>query len=332
LQEAGTGAHAFITQWNVTQDSDIGGLERVPVGLKRELSLLFSAIAGQESSFLSDLHRHVFASGSPLEIAYPHTMVKNCPKYSSVLKGAGAKLYANAAGHFVEAGSGFGFGFQVYCGCRLLLTTGGGFGSGMTVSQTIGVAPVMGGLGGGGGVQMFKDGAQDAGAKDLPTLNAGGGGGGSLLGCAGSTDFGQLYPVSGMSEAAEMLMAPQVQSCAKEDLSIVGGGGGGMGFTVTGKESAKEWVAAYGGGLNLKFMSANAEANDAKCGGKLLHGSAANQNSGNYTQISNATAGCRAHCKSKSAGLAELWKCTCPCTRAAFQALNLTFASKMICK
>merc|ERR1711907_872518 len=44
LQAAGTGAHAFITQWNVTQDSDIGGLERVPVGLKRELSLLFSAI------------------------------------------------------------------------------------------------------------------------------------------------------------------------------------------------------------------------------------------------------------------------------------------------
>ena len=154
----------------------------------------------------------------------------------------------------MEAGSGFGFGFQVYCGCKLLYTTGGGFGSGMTVSGKAGVAPVMGGLGGGGGVQMFKDGAEDAGKEDKPVLNVGGGGGGDLDGCGGSTDFGQLFPHSSMEEAKDVLIAPQVQACPPEKLSMVGGGGGGMGFTVTGKDEAqKEWVAAYGGGLNLKF-------------------------------------------------------------------------------
>ena len=95
--------------------------------------------------------------------------------------------------------------------------------------------------------------------------------------------------------------------------------------------TTKESVAAYGGGLDLKFMSAHAMANDRKCGGKLLHGSAAKQDAGNYTAIANATGHCRAKCSSNK-DLASLWKCTCPCTQAAFQALNLTFAAKMVCK
>ena len=333
-QAAGSGIPALVTEWNITQDSDVGGLHLLSSGLKKELSSLFNDIAGQESSYLTHLHHHVFGSASPLEVSHAHSVVHNCGKYASVLKESGSRLLKEAdPSHLVEAGSGFGFGFQVYCGCKLLYTTGGGFGSGMTVSGKAGVAPVMGGLGGGGGVQMFKDGAEDAGKEDKPVLNVGGGGGGDLDGCGGSTDFGQLFPHSSMEEAKDVLIAPQVQACPPEKLSMVGGGGGGMGFTVTGKDEAqKEWVAAYGGGLNLKFMSANALANDAKCGGKLLHGSAAKQDSGNYTAISNATSHCRAECKSKSDDLASLWKCTCPCTQNAFQALNLTFATKMVCK
>ena len=129
-------------------------------------------------------------------------------------------------------------------------------------------------------------------------------------------------------------MSPQVKSCPPGKLSVVGGGGGGMGFTVTTKSSpdAKETVAAYGGGLDLKFMSANAAVNDKTCGGKLLHGSAAKQDAGNYTAISNATAHCRAECTRKNQDLASLWRCTCPCTQGAFRALNLTFATKMVCK
>ena len=136
-----------------------------------------------------------------------------------------------------------------------------------------------------------------------------------------------------MDEAKKSFVAPQVRNCPAGKLSVVGGGGGGIGFTVTAAATAttKESIAAYGGGLDLKFMSAHAMANDRKCGGKLLHGSAAKQDAGNYTAIANATGHCRAKCGSNK-DLASLWKCTCPCTQAAFQALNLTFAAKMVCK
>jgi hypothetical protein len=143
-------------------------------------------------------------------------------------------------------------------------------------------------------------------------------------------------------------MAQQIQQCPKGKLSIVGGGGaavlivtgcelrlvcvagGGTGFTMTGMVMGNNSVSAYGGGVDLKFMNADALANDAECGGKLLESK--NDKSGNYQSVDQVTTECRKQCQpARDKSLSAFWQCTCPCTREGFQHLNLTFAAKMHC-
>lgn len=139
-----------------------------------------------------------------------------------------------------------------------------------------------------------------------------------------------------MKEIQRKMMKPLVAACPDGALSVVGGGGGGMGFVVSGlkMKSNGSSIAAYGGGVDLKFMSSNALENDKKCGGLLLESDTSNNsNASSYQAVSQATSRCRDQCKAVAAkGLDAFWKCTCPCTQKAFVAQNLTFASKMTCQ
>lgn len=322
---AGSGHNLSLSnvEWNATVDKDVGGTDALPPDFKDKLAQLIPAKAQQKAAFLSHVLGVVFRSNVPLDVAYAHVMNGNHAEYTDVFKNHGDQL--KGFGKFVESGHGFGFGFQLFCGCKLIFTTGGGFGGGFTADAFVGT---QGGLGGGGGSQAFVGGLEDEGKDDTPALNIGGGGGGSLTGSGASTDFGQLIPVASMQDAHSRLIGPQLKKCPSGMLSVVGGGGAGMGVTV----SEGDTVTAYGGGLHLTFTSSEAAANDMKCGGKLLHDSSNNQG-GSYSAISNATSACRSQCVSaKTKGLSEFWKCTCPCTKNAFQAMNLTFASKMLCQ
>ena len=70
----------------------------------------------------------------------------------------------------------------------------------------------------------------------------------------------------------------------------------GMGFTVS---SAGGNVTRYGGGLDLRFASADAAANDKRCNGSLLGGGT---QQAKYAQIGNVTATCRRQCNASKTG------------------------------
>lgn len=332
----GTSVHLQLSV-NTTLDTDVDGLELVEASAHAHLAGLFDAFAQKQADFTDHIVSHGILGESPLDVGYARSMVHNHAHYASILKAAGAAASSSLPGQaFLESGSGFGFGVQVYCGCKLLVSTGSGMGGGFTqLSAKLGLGlggQVEGGLGGGGGLQIFGNQNQDL----NPSLKIGGGGGGDLTGCAGSTDFGQKTPVDSIEKAHQELLKSQIQECPAGSLSVVGGGGGGMGFVVSGLQTNQDpaknntGIAAYGGGLNLKFVSAHAHANDAKCNGALLNGDAS---SDSHKQIHEKTSGCRAKCKGSSKqGLAAFWKCTCPCTQEAFKGLNLTFAGKMTCQ
>ena len=346
---AGLSGASILPAFNITIDEDVGGLEMLSPTMASATAGLFPFFAGRKRSFADRLVSTVFGAAPsaapsppvtpppPLSVAYADSLVEGCGDHIHNVTEMGERIHEQALseGVVAESGGGFGWGLQVYCGCTLIMTTGGGFGLGATMGNASSKT-LSGGLGGGGGTQLFVDGKPDAGAADEPSLNVGGGGGGNLTGCAGSTDFGQRVPLSTMAAARAALVAPQVARCPAGLLSIVGGGGGGMGFTVTRSAAAGGNITAYGGGLDLRFANEDAAANNKICNGTLFDdgGGGDGGGRGNYGKIGKATAKCRKECKAartKSGDLAPFWACTCPCTQRAFQALNLSFASNMKC-
>lgn len=297
---------------------------------------LLDMFGARKHGFTTDVVQSVFLpSGDvqlPLSVGYVGSVVDNWDSHGRSITAVGNAVHAQALRErvTVESGGGFGWGLQIYCGCKLLVATGGGFGFGMVMGNES--SSLSGGGGGGGGTQIFQDGLEDAGKDDHPVLNIGGGGGGTLTDCAGATDFGQLTPSQSMARARIEIVQPQIEACPAEKLSVVGGGGGGMGFTVG---TEKNDVVAYGGGLDLRFSSMFAAANDRLCDGALLSGhNQSDPESQAYDQINNATGECRNAClanKSVQENPAGFWACNCPCQQKAFKDLKLPFADYMRC-
>jgi len=328
----------IIPEWNATaQDEGIKGLGNLSCPMRSQMVSLFDTFAARKHNFTTDLLQSVFQPSPnhrvPLPVGYVTAAVENWADHGRAITSVGEAVHAQALSEkvVVESGGGFGWGLQIYCGCKLIMATGGGFGFGMVMGNETSME-LSGGGGGGGGAQIFVGGKEDAGKDDVPVLNIGGGGGGTLTQCAGSTDFGQLTPVSSMELARQNIVAPQIEACPPRKLSVVGGGGGGMGFTVS---STRGGSVAYGGGLDLRFSSSFAAENDELCDGALLSGrNKSDPDSQAYDQINNATGECRKQCLATASvqqNPASFWKCNCPCQQSAFKALKLPFADYLRC-
>jgi hypothetical protein len=149
----------------------------------------------------------------------------------AVVHGAAART--NQQWTSVDGGGGFGFGFEILCGCEAIMATGMGFGHGFTAAPLDTTA--AGGFGGGGGLQLFS--RSPTGEPMLIAIGGGGGGsfGGSGVGsdCGSSSDGEQLLP-AGVVRIHDVLGRAKelVMGCPAGQLAVIGGGGGGSGFSV----------------------------------------------------------------------------------------------------
>ena len=160
----------------------------------------FSEVAGDEDLLFQGWvdSNHFAIWNESIERLFPLLMQgrgnnATYPKlYSDLLKGVSAsqrqflRAYLDGAAGpardvTIDGGGGFGYGFQLKCGEDVLLTMGGGLGSGLTLAgqmwgprgRLVGAA-VDAESGGGGGVQAF---ARDCVVTDDETYHLGGGAG-----------------------------------------------------------------------------------------------------------------------------------------------------------
>lgn len=219
-------------------------------------------------------------------------------------------------------------GLQVYCGCDLVLSTGFGGGGGFLYEST---ASYDGGFGTGGGLQSFALGScSPSNSSCSPLAAAGGGGGGRYTSSTGnaSADVYRPPPVDEDINTIKQLIDKGILTAgicgnSLDSLLVLGGGGGGTGFTV---ESSTQSLNVFGGSVGVSFsagMPGVLKSFQHKCGaGK-------DSPALDYKGLASGMDACRKTCLRGS--LARFWECNCPCQNSVFASHGMTFAQNITC-